>query len=154
MNRQSPFAEEWRNCLREHYKQTIRENDRATLDTLSGVMNSVGFREDDLKALYLEATMRAEDMPDGYLPPLDLLAQPLQNRHPAECTCPACVAANLVPHDTDGQPLEGDALREHLERQQYETGAKELPALLEEPPSADEAETVDPEGYKQLSMFD
>lgn len=152
MNRQSPFSEEWRSCLREHYKQTVRENDRATLETLSGVMNSVGFREDDLKALYLEATMRTEDMPDGFVPPLDLLEQPLPNRHPAECQCPQCVSTDVVPHDADGQPLTGDALREQVERAAWEQGIKEMPLMMDEPPAPEEP--TDPDGYTQLSMFD
>ncbi|MBK8136805.1 MAG: hypothetical protein IPK52_13365 [Chloroflexi bacterium] len=154
MNRKSPFADEWRSCLREHYKQTVREKDRATLETLTGIMNSVGFREDDLRTLMIEATMRAEDMPDGYLPPLDLLEQPLPNRHPAECQCPQCVAVDVVPHDMEGQPLEGDALKEQLQREAWEQGVKEMPLILDEPPVAPDAEEEDPDGYKQLSMFD
>lgn len=148
MNRQSPFGDEWRRCLREHYKQTVRDNDRATLETLNGVMNQVGFREDELRGLVLEATMRAEDLPDGFMPPLDLLEQPLPNRHPAECACPQCVAQDVTPHDDEGQPLTGDALKEHLQRTAWEQGVKEMPLILDEPP-ADDAD-----GPKQLSMFD
>ena len=154
MNRKSPFAEEWRNCLREHYKETVRTNDRATLETLTGIMNSVGFREDDLRTLMIEATIRADELPDGYLPPLDLLEQPLPNRHPAECQCPQCVEQNVVPHDKEGQPLEGDALKEELMRAQWEQGIKEMPLILDEPPAEPEAELEDPDGYRQLSMFD
>lgn len=150
MNRQSPFAEEWRNCLREHYKQTVRENDRSTLSTLNGVMESVGFREDDLRALVLEATMRVEDLADGMMPPLDLLEQPLMNRHPAECACPQCVTQDVIPHDQEGQPLTGDALREAAERAAWEQGASEMPLILDEPP----APANDPDAPKQLSMFD
>jgi len=148
MNRQSPFADEWRNCLREHYKQTVRENDRATLATLNGVMANVGFREDDLRQLVLEATMRAEDLADGVMPPIDLLEQPLANRHPAECACPQCVAQDVTPHDEEGQPLTGEALREAAERAAWEQGAKEMPLILDEPP------TEDPDAPKQLSLFD
>lgn len=152
MNRQSPFADEWRNCLREHYKETVRANDRATLETLNGVMNNVGFREDDLRMLLIEATMRAEDMPEGYVPPLDLLEKPLLNRHPAECTCPSCVTENIVPHDTEGQPLEGDALKEQLEREAWERGVKEMPLTLDAPPEPPQDEA--PDAFKQMSMFD
>lgn len=148
MNRQSPFADEWRNCLREHYKQTVRENDRATLTTLNGVMANVGFREDDLRQLVLEATMRVEDLSDGALPPIDLLEQPLANRHPAECACPQCVVQDVTPHDEEGQPLTGDALREAAERAAWEQGAKEMPLILDEPPAED------PDAPKQLSLFD
>ena len=44
MQRQSPFAQEWLNCLREHYKQTVRENDRATLTISVRMSRTTGRR--------------------------------------------------------------------------------------------------------------
>ncbi len=146
----SPFTEEWRSCLREHYKQTVRENDRATLETLNGVMANVGFREDDLRALVLEATIRADELPDGFVPPLDLLSQPLSNRHPAECACPQCVAQDVVPHDAEGQPLAGDALREEAARAAWVQADDGSEGAADVEPTA----TEDPDGFRQLSMFD
>lgn len=154
MNRGSPFGEEWRACLREHYKETVRADDRATLKTLSDIMLNVGFREDDLRALVLDATIRADELPDGFLPPVDLLEQPLANRHPAECACPQCVAQDVVPHDEEGQPLTGDALKEQMQRAAWEQGVKEMPLILDEPPAKADEDEVDPDGFRQLSMFD
>lgn len=153
MNRRSPFADEWRSCLREHYKETVRANDRQTLETLGAIMFNVGFGEDELRTLMIEATIRADETPDGFVPPLDLLAQPPANRHPAECACPQCVEVNVVPHDAEGQPLRGDALREEAERAAWARGDDADDSSddgeADEPP----ASTVDPDGYKQMSLF-
>lgn len=161
----SPFADEWRACLREHYKQTVRENDRATLATLDGVMTNVGFREDELRQLTIEATLRVEDVADDFVPQLDILTQPLVNRHPAECQCPTCVEANTLPHDAEGQPLAGDALK--AAQDEAEWAADRSRVLVATPTIADELDGAeptaapgdeyprqDPEGFTQLSMFD
>lgn len=76
MTNRSIFAEEWRECLRAQFIHVVRENDQKTLETLKGVMYDVGFREDDLKAMYIEATMRADDMPEDFVPDMDVLKQP------------------------------------------------------------------------------
>ncbi|MBK9126011.1 MAG: hypothetical protein IPM16_23185 [Chloroflexi bacterium] len=163
MNR-SPFADEWRACLREHYKHTVRENDRATLATLTGVMINVGFREDELRDLTIEATMRTEDVADDFVPNLDILTPQMENRHPAECQCPSCVGENLVPHDAEGQPLTGDALQEAEEEARW--AAERSRMLVATPTIADELDGAepdeasdedyprqDPEGFTQLSLF-
>ncbi len=69
MKRESPFADEWRRCLREHYQYIIREQDRVTERSLLTVLHEVGFADSELAELRVLATMRAEDMPDDYLPP-------------------------------------------------------------------------------------
>ncbi|MCS6836161.1 MAG: hypothetical protein NZ750_09115 [Anaerolineae bacterium] len=111
----SIFFEEWRRCLSEQYKAVIRRDDKVTLKTLEPLLERLGFSRGDLRALYIEATMRAEDLPDGFQPQLPSLeaavpAQPASFQpHPAECTCPACVAlVNEAAHDAEGQPLPAD----------------------------------------------
>ncbi|MCU0464251.1 MAG: hypothetical protein MUF38_06750 [Anaerolineae bacterium] len=146
----SPFAEEWRNCLREHYKETAKADDRATLKTLTGILNRVGFREAELQQLYVEATMRADALPDHFIPDVPGVpsvpaeaAAPLENRHPLECQCPSCVERNLTPHDREGQPLAGDALAEAIDRAAWEAEA-----------SSDAGDsTPDPDAPQQLSLF-
>lgn len=68
------FADDWRDCLREQYKSVVRQQDARTETTLTQVLYEVGFTEDELRALKMEATLRAEDMPDDYVPE-DVLAQ-------------------------------------------------------------------------------
>ncbi|MEL6149244.1 MAG: hypothetical protein AAFR56_06435 [Chloroflexota bacterium] len=68
----SPFLDDWRESLREHYKDVVRRNDTQTEKTLVGVLHDVGFTDDDLRQLKLEATMRAEDLHGDFVPDLDL----------------------------------------------------------------------------------
>ncbi len=64
------FAEEWRDCLRAHYSHTVREHDEVTLRTLVPVMHEVGFTEDELRAMYVSATMHVDDVGPDFMPNL------------------------------------------------------------------------------------
>ncbi len=113
----SVFSDEWRQCLREQYKNVVRAGDNITLPSLTDVMQQVGFTEDELRQLALATTLHVDDLPDEFVPDLEIL-QPAEQTfqpHPLECQCPECVQINLVPHDDEGQPLEGDALEELVE---------------------------------------
>lgn len=68
MSANNPFVDEWRECLREHFKYIIREQDSVTERSLVTVMHEVGFDDAELAELRVLATMRAEDMPDDYVP--------------------------------------------------------------------------------------
>lgn len=141
------FAEEWRRCLREHYKYVIRQHDKVTEKTLVGVLHRVGFTDDDLRQLYLEATLRTEDMRGDSLP--DLHKLPYQ-MHPAECACAACMDAVLdIGHNAEGQPLSPDEVVPTAEP------AGVIFAVAK--PNADAADEDKPEAPKdtprQMSMF-
>lgn len=125
--RPSVFGDEWRRCLREHYKYVAKNQDKRTEASLTPILNRFGFTEAELKQLYIEATMRADEMPDDFLPDM----QPTSSEnveekqtaelsfqvHPAECTCPSCVETVLdIGHDTEGQPLTADAAEEAAEK--------------------------------------
>lgn len=125
----SVFSEEWRRCLREHYQDVVRRNDTLTLRTLTPILYRVGFTEEELRNLYVIATMHVDTMPDDFVPSFEPLQeeQPATialtteeatfQAHPAECTCPACMdVVDEVAHDSDGQPLKGEALEEAKER--------------------------------------
>lgn len=103
-----PFAEEWRKCLREHYKHVVRADDRKTLESLEAVLNRVGFREDELQVLYREATMRTDELHEGFAPDLQRAGgdDRTWQTHPAECSCAACMDGVLEEgHDEEGQPI-------------------------------------------------
>ncbi|GAB4521235.1 MAG: hypothetical protein OHK0046_32380 [Anaerolineae bacterium] len=124
----SIFADEWRDCLREQYKSAVRNDDRVTLRTLTQVLvGDIGFTESELAELRVEATLRVEDVPEDFVPDLNILqaeepehvmaeasAAGLEEfmPHPLECQCPACVEINLKPHDEEGQPLSEEAIQE------------------------------------------
>ena len=134
----SVFSDDWRECLQEQYKFVVRNDDRLTLPSLTNVMYQVGFTDDELTQLRILATMRVEDMPDGFVPDMPLMQPPVPETatdmiaHPLECQCPECVAVDLIPHNEEGQPLEGDDLLEFAERQAFES---------------------DDDGPQQMSMF-
>lgn len=112
---QSVFTEEWRRCLKEHYKTVVRNGDKLTERTLVPVLHRVGFTDDELRQLYVEATMRADDMPDDFvpeMPPAPEMTEPekVVAPHPAECTCDVCRMDDIIEqgHDADGQPVAVD----------------------------------------------
>ena len=128
----SVFDDEWRDCLREQYKHTIRENHKKNIDSLRVVMNQVGFREDELRELEMRATMHIDDVPADFIPNLDILDAPAPTPvdavagteipfvpHPLECQCPACINIVLTPHDDEGQPItDPEAIAEDLARKE------------------------------------
>jgi hypothetical protein len=139
MTKESVFFEEWRKCLQEHYKTVIRRDDTLTERTLVPVLHKVGFTDDELRALYIEATLRTEDLPEGYMPDFSRFEQaelapenlpapspalmqeqtpePTFQAHPAECSCPSCMdKVDLLRHDHEGQPLTPDQIAENRER--------------------------------------
>jgi hypothetical protein len=141
----SIFSEAWRACLRAQYKYVFRTNDRVTENSLTSIMLDVGFTEDELARLRVEATMHVDDLPDGFVPDLDILNQddaPSQVKapippeafqpHPLECQCPACMEMHLTPHDEEGQPIMPD-------KESRDAGSVE--------------EDEDPDSPQQLTMF-
>lgn len=118
--RASVFSDEWRRCLREHYKYVVRQQDRDTEQTLTPILNRFGFRDEELRQLTIEATMHVDDMPSDYVPDLQPFSatnvdrnealpkgqQPSFIVHADECTCPSCMDSVLEEgHDDDGQPI-------------------------------------------------
>jgi hypothetical protein len=73
MSGPSPFAEDWRDCLRAHYQQVVRHQDHTTERTLVGVLQRLGFSDAELGELKVLATLRAEDMDPDFVPDLDIL---------------------------------------------------------------------------------
>jgi hypothetical protein len=149
MTEQNIFAEEWRRCLREHYKYIIKESDKVTEQTLVTVLHRVGFTENELRQLYMEATIRAEDMSGDVLP--DVQKLPYQ-MHPAECTCAACMEQVLdIGHDAEGQPLSA----EEIAHQETESSSPIF--AIAKPETSDDSDADAPEtpddSPRQMSMF-
>jgi hypothetical protein len=67
----SLFYEDWRACLRAHYMHVIRTNDRVTESTLRDVLAQVGFSEDEIRQMAIEARMRETDASPDDLPGLE-----------------------------------------------------------------------------------
>lgn len=132
----SVFENEWRACLREQYKHTIRENNPKNIHSLKMVMSQLGFGDDELHHLELIATMHIDDVADDFMPNFDILddiatqapvTEPsVPVAHPLECQCPACVNIVMTPHDDEGQPItDPEAIIEHKAKK-----AKDKPKQL------------------------
>ena len=107
MDQQSVFFEEWMRSLREQYKYVVRSQDRVTLPSLTAVLHQVGFTDDELAKLRLEATMHVDDVGADYVADMNILAA--AQTHPAECSCPACLPIDESRFDDEGQPLAANA---------------------------------------------
>lgn len=124
----SVFFEEWRRCLQVHYQDVLQRRDRITEASLTPVMYRVGFTEDELRALYIEATMHVDDIGGDFVPTLPVIAsnqlaadEVAFQPHPGECICPSCMEqVNVLKHDDEGQPLDADAQQEKRERHDYD----------------------------------
>lgn len=69
--KRSIFYDEWRACLRAHYKHVVRINDQVTEPSLHGVLLRVGFTEDEINQMAVEAKMRDTDAHPDDLPGLE-----------------------------------------------------------------------------------
>ena len=116
MDQRSVFFDEWLQSLREQYKHVVRSDDRVTLPTLTAVMQKVGFREEELRQLRLESTMRVDDVADDFVPDLEILRDS-KTLHPSECLCPTCQNIDESQFDAEGQPIAPDP-----EAKGHETG--------------------------------
>ena len=142
------FADDWRDTLREQYKYVIQQGDKRTEETLTAVLHEVGFTEDELATLRLQATMRAEDMPDDYVP--DEVKQSYTGVDvPVEEPVSEVVQAVDVEPDEDSEVVE-DATYDEL------IGVAEVPPN-EEAHVDEEIEDVVPEDDddepQQMSLF-
>lgn len=113
MDQRSVFFEEWIRSLREQYKHVVRQDDRVTLPTLTAVLIEVGFSEDELAQLRVEATMHVDDIGSDHVADMEILEQTLP--HAAECLCPVCTRINKSRSDTEDQPLPTDQEQKTVE---------------------------------------
>ncbi len=106
MDQSSVFFDEWLSSLRAQYQHVVRTDDKVTLPSLTAVMQQVGFGEDELQQLRLDATLHIDDVAEGFVPDLAILDETKPTGpHPAECQCPDCVPIDESKFDADGQPL-------------------------------------------------
>ena len=109
MNQRSVFFEEWLRSLREQYKHVLRNEDKVTLPSLTAVMLDVGFGEDELAQLRVEATMHVDDVGPEHRADMNILqAGAFAQPHPAECRCARCLPIDESQFDAEGQPRQPD----------------------------------------------
>ncbi len=150
MDHRSVFFDEWIRSLREQFKHVVRRNDKVTLPTLTAVMQNVGFSEDELTQLRVEATMHVDDVGKDFVADLDALSSivPVQP-HVAECSCLQCVTTDECQFDAEGQPLVPDP-----ERALHVTGSVFPAAKIEENVAEAEGELLTFEDSLEVALND
>lgn len=152
MDQGSVFHQEWLRSLREQYKHVARSGDTVTLPSLTEVMQGVGFGEDELRQLKIEATMRADELPQGFQPDLDILSQPEPTPDQDEDEQPAAAEA---PEPTVYPAVDMSALDDESESLTFEDSlARDAHASDAEPdddPIDEQAD--DPDDPQQISLF-
>lgn len=168
MENRSIFFDEWIRSLREQYKFVIRNNDQVTLPSLTKVMYNVGFSDEELSQLRVEATMHVDQVGADFVPDMNVLKSNTAQSHAAECTCAQCIPIDESAYDADGQPLtdidpeEATTETGHvfpvasLEEETVDDPTE--PALELEEEMIDDEEFLDepdddPDQPKQMSMF-
>ena len=165
------FADEWVDCLEAHYMHVIRTKDKVTEPSLTIVMHSAGFSDNQLAELRVRATMHVDDVGADFVPDLDVLDihdHDHQHEHsvleapeahvynipievapaPTEATPPAAVetvsAAPEIVAEVEvvvDNQVEDDSLTDEDEQQLDEASVQEEP------------EEEDPDAPQQLSLF-
>ncbi len=164
----SIFADEWRECLQEQYKSVVRNNDQITLKTLVPVLHDVGFSEAELRDLAFQATLRAEDLADDFVPDMEIMsgAGPGVTLEPTLPVEAEALVEEVQATDDIGVTLE-DALTTAEEEPPLDAGLlvesgvateAELDATQAEDADDDSEEPAEPEpklppGVQQLSLF-
>ena len=134
MDQRSVFFEEWLRSLREQYKHVVRQNDKVTLPTLSAVMGRVGFSEDELAQLRVEATIHVDDVDADFVPDLDALKGSAPKRaHAADHPLPQGVIGDGGPIDAEDRISTQDSDSAALESERaYPAGDEDKDMSSEE----------------------
>lgn len=171
MANDSIFADEWRECLQAQYQHVVRNNDQITLKSLVPVMLDVGFSEEDLRDFAFQATLRAEEVADDFVPDLEIMSgmQPAAKLDadavPQLHSAPEVVSEIMPPEDLSGDDL-GMTLEETLAVVGATLAEETEPPTLEDSAASDadneeseaageppEPESQLPPGMQQLSLF-
>lgn len=152
----SPFAEDWRDCLRVHYQHVIRNQDHTTEGSLTYVLHDIGFSDAQLAELKVRATMRADDMDPDFVPDFDVLQmRAIEAEPPVEAPVFAVALPNS-PVEPDDDPAPLDESAEHAPPEIVEAIAAS-DALPEDAPTTPPVDEEPPdyraEGPQQLAMF-
>ncbi|MDX2138114.1 MAG: hypothetical protein SF123_08460 [Chloroflexota bacterium] len=140
MSIRNPFEAEWRDCLRAHYLHVVRSGDTPTEQTLVHVMQQAGFSDADLVELRIRATIRTEDMEDGFVPDFAVLEEQIAQQkevilqQPVESVVSKPTAVTSVDLSSEDTIVEAEA-------------------EPEVPPPSDEYYAPPDETPRQLSLF-
>jgi hypothetical protein len=145
---QDIFADDWRECLRAHYKYIIGSNDKVTEKSLNEVMAKAGFTEAELYEMRLEVTMHVDNSGADYVPDAAVVEYFASAEVPADAEAlPVSVAEAVVDATAEFVAVESPPVDEVAELEMDESEISEDEA--DEPPPPEEP----PPDLKQLSLF-
>jgi hypothetical protein len=84
----NPFDDDWQDVQQAYYQHTVRSSDKSKRADIHDLMQQLGYTEDELLQLYIDATLH--DAPHDFEPDFDLLEKLRKDPHPLECQCPTC----------------------------------------------------------------
>ena len=157
----SVFDQEWRDCLRAHYTQVVRNQDSGTERSLHGVMLEAGFNENELSELYVRATAHVDDVGADFVPDMGVVAA-------AESFVAAAVVApepepvapaaadEDVPEAMEAAPADAEVEAEIPVAVVKDLVDEEEATVVDDAPEdvlADEEPLDDDPGETQLSLF-
>lgn len=68
----NPFAEDWRQSTIAHWMDIVRRGDRVAESTHRAIMAQLGFSEQEIEMLKLEATMKIENLESDFIPEVNI----------------------------------------------------------------------------------
>ncbi len=134
------FADDWYDCLREHFMDVVRQQDHKTLNSLTAVMLEVGYSEADLREMQVMATAHVDDVGEDFVPDLHIL-EPTVHAGVEVAEAPEAVQIIeevLEDAQDDAPPTYEDVLHDDA---------------VPEGEEVDDAPEDDPDSPQQLSLF-
>lgn len=146
------FADDWVECLEAHYMHVIRTNDKVTEPSLSIVMHSAGFSDEQLAELRVRATMHVDDVGKGFVPDLEVLDAHNHQHNEAEAVEAHVynIPVEVAPALTEAAPVEVEAV---IQTEVLVEAELQGETLEEEILDEQEPQKKDPDEPQQLSLF-
>ena len=148
----NPFADDWRESLRAHYMHVIRVEDKVTERTLSRILLRLNFTEAELAEMRVLATMRTEDMDEGFVPDFEAVEAMIAAETQAVQQEIASDSAPTAPPPAEA-PLFPSIAMPEASAQPVEDAPPEAEPAAEEPPPSDEYYAPPDDTPTQLSLF-
>lgn len=93
----SPFTDDWHAMQTSQFTYIMRTGDAQQRAAAIHVMRQTGYSEAQIRALYIDATMHADDVPPDFVPDVDVIETQREAQHPSDCLCAHCRTPN-TPH--------------------------------------------------------
>jgi hypothetical protein len=86
----SPFTDDWHDLQTAQFAHTMRTGNATQRAAAVAVMREAGYSDDQIRGLYINATMHSDDVPPDFEPDMDIIEAGREVQHPADCQCARC----------------------------------------------------------------